>query len=202
MTLLRAKKQARFQAHLADGTIKGRVIMDGADPSRRFQVESDLSQIRLEQIDVVQANDRFTLSGVLKGQITHDGGRSPQNAAGGSLSVSGLRITLKSAFYGISDLVMGQADATFSVTRQDLKVQSLTFNGPMMEGKITGTIMLRRPFGQSQLNLSGNAKPRPELFAQLQETLPMGLINAQTLGLRGLNFLVRGSVDNPDVSMR
>ena len=72
----------------------------------------------------------------------------------------------------------------------------------MVEGKITGTIELRQPFEQSRLNLTGNAKPRPELLARLQETIPQGIVNTRTMGTRGLTFRVRGSIDNPDVSMR
>ena len=90
----------------------------------------------------------------------------------------------------------------FSATGQNLRLKSVAFSGPMLEGKVTGTIELRRPFGQSRLNLTGNAKPRPELFARLQETIPQGIVNTRTLGTRGLTFTVRGSIDSPDVSTR
>jgi len=202
MALLQDKKQIRFQARLADGTIKGRVIMEGTGPSGHLQVETDLSQIRLDQIDAVKANDRFTLSGSLKGHVTHDGGRTPAGITSGLLTVSELRITLRAPFFGITDLVMDQTDAEFSVSGQNLRLKSLTFDGPMFEGKMSGTIELRHPFEQSRLNLAGNAKPRPELFARLQETIPQGIVDTRTLGTRGLTFRVGGSIDSPDVSMR
>ncbi len=202
MTLLGDSKQARFQARLADGTINGRAVIQGTGPSERVRVEADLSQIRIEQLDRVKTNDRFTLSGTLGGHMKLDGNRSPKGGSSGSLTASELRITLKAPFFGIAELVMGQADATFSVNRQNLRLQSLTFDGPMAEGKISGTIMLKRPLGQSRLNLTGNVKPRPELFARLQETIPKGFLNPRALGTRGLNFRVRGSIDDPDVSMR
>jgi hypothetical protein len=72
----------------------------------------------------------------------------------------------------------------------------------MLEGKITGTIELRQPLEQSRLNLTGNAKPQPELFARLQETIPEGVVNTRALGTRGVTFRIRGSLDSPDVSMR
>ena len=202
LTLLQEKKQVRFQARLADGTIKGRAIMDDTGPSGRLQVETDLSQIRLDQIDAVKANDRFTLSGSLKGHVTHDGSRAPAGITSGLLTVSELRITLKAPFFGITDLLMDQTDAEFSVSGQNLRLKSLTFDGPMLEGKISGTIELRHPFEQSRLNLTGNAKPRPELFARLQETIPQGIVDTRTLGTRGLTFRIGGSIDSPDVSMR
>ena len=202
LTLMQKKKQVRFQAHLAEGTINGRVVMEGTGPSGQVQVETDLSQIRLDQIDAAKGNDRFTLSGSLKGHVTHDGGRAPKGITSGLLNVSELRITLKAPFFGITDLLMNQTDADFSVSGQNLRLKSLTFDGPMLEGKISGTIELRHPFEQSRLNLTGNAKPRPELFARLQETIPKGSVDTRTLGTRGLTFRVRGSIDSPDVSMR
>lgn len=201
-TLLKEKKQARFQARVAGGTIQGHTIMAGTGASGHLQVETDLSQIRIEQIDAVKMNDRFTLSGVLKGHVTHNGGRSPAGATSGRLTVSGMHIALKAPFFGISEVVMDTTDAEFSANRQNLRLKALTFNGPMVEGKITGTIELKRPLGKSRLNLTGNAKPQPELFARLQETIPQGIVNTRTLGTRGLTFKVRGSIDNPDVSMR
>ncbi|MGA6927690.1 MAG: type II secretion system protein GspN, partial [Desulfosarcina sp.] len=181
-SLLRANKQARFQARLADGTIKGRATLEGESGSAgRLRVEADLSQIRLEQLDAVQAASRFTLSGTLGGRLTHDGGRAPMGITNGVLTVAGMRIALKSPFLGISELDLGQTEAEFSVGGQILNLKALSFNGPMLEGKISGTIDVARPYGQSRLNLTGTAKPRPELIAQLQETLPEGIVNSRTL---------------------
>jgi len=201
-TLLQVKKQVRFQAHIADGTIDGRATMEGTGPSGSLRVEADLSQIRLDKLDAIKTNAPFTLSGSLKGRMTHDAARTPTGMTNGLLNVSDLHITLKAPFFGITDLVMDQTDADFSVSRGNLRLKALTFDGPMLEGKITGTIELRHPFEQSRLNLTGNAKPRPELVARLQETIPQGIVNTQTLGTRGLTFRVRGSIDSPDLSMR
>jgi type II secretion system protein N len=201
-TLLQQKKQVRFQAHIADGMINGRATMDTAGPSGPLQVDADLSEIRLEKLDAVDTNGPFTLTGSLKGRMTHDGGRAPMGMTSGLLTVPDLHITLKAPFFGITELVMDQTDADFSLSGGNLRLKSLTFEGPMAEGKITGTIELRHPFGQSRLNLTGNAKPRPELVARLQESIPQGIVNTRTLGNRGLTFRVRGSIDKPDVSMR
>ena len=201
-TLFKDEKQFRFQAHIADGTINGRATVQGTGPSGPLRVEADLSEIQLDKLDAIQANAPVSLSGPLKGRMTHDASRTPTGMTNGLLNVSDLHITLKTPFFGVTDLVMDQTDADFSVSRGSLRLKSLTFDGPMLEGKITGTIELRHPFGQSRLNLTGNAKPRPELVARLQETLPQGIVNPQTLGSRGLTFRVRGAIDNPEMSMR
>jgi type II secretion system protein N len=198
-TALRSKKQARFQAHIADGTINGWATVDGAGPVR---VEADLSEILLDRLDGIRTHAPFTLSGSLKGRMTHDGAGTPAGMISGLLSVPNLRIALKSPFFGISDVILAQTDAEFTISGGSLRLKSLTFGGPMLEGKITGTIELKNPFEQSRLNLSGNATPRPELIARLQETLPQGIVNIQTIGTRGLIFRVRGTVENPDTSMR
>lgn len=201
-TLLKEKKQAQFQARLAEGTIRGRATLEGIGASGRLQLEADLSDIRLEQLDAVRDISRFTLSGSLGGRLTHDGSPAPMGVTNGMLTATNLRIALKSALFGITELVLGQTEADFSVGGQILKLKALTFNGPMLEGKITGTIELRQPVEQSRLNLTGTVKPRPELLAQVQETIPEGIVNTRTLATRGLTFRVRGSVDSPDVSMR
>ena len=201
-SLLSEEKQIRFQARLAEGNITGRAVMADAGPTGLLRAEADLDRIRLDRLAAIQAIDRFGLSGTLKGHLTHDGGRPPVGMTNGKLNAAGLRIALKTPFFGITELVVDQADTEFSFNGRNLRIKSLSFGGPMVEGKINGTIELRAPFGKSRLNLSGNAKPQPELFARLQETIPQGVVNPRTLGTRGISFRLRGSVDTPNVSMR
>ncbi|WP_319409238.1 type II secretion system protein GspN [uncultured Desulfosarcina sp.] len=201
-TVLQDKKQVRFQARIAGGTVNGRATLEDTGPAGPLRVEAVLSDIRLGKLDAIKTHVPFALSGSLNGRMTHDGTRAPTGMTNGLLNVSDLHITLREPFFGISELVMDQTDADFSVSSGNLRLKSLTFDGPMVEGKITGTIELRQPVEQSRLNLTGNAKPRPELLARLQETLPQGIVNTRTLGTRGLTFRVRGSIDDPDLSMR
>lgn len=201
-SLVRGKKQFRFQATIAEGTVSGQATVASDGPAGHLQVEADLFQIRLDQLDVIKNNQHYTLTGLLNGRLTHDGGRTPRSISGGLMTVAQLRIALKMPLFGISELVMDQTEAEFSISGKNLRLKALTYKGPMLEGKITGTIELRQPIEQSRLNLTGNTKPQPELFARLQETIPEGVFNIRTLGTRGLTFRIRGSLDSPDVSMR
>ncbi|MFO7713375.1 type II secretion system protein GspN [Desulfosarcina sp.] len=203
-TLLQAKKQVRLEARLAGGSLNGLAVLTGTEPGGPLQAQADLFEIHLDQLEAIKANTRFSLSGSLNGRITHDGSRASEGGGttNGSLAVSELHITLKAPYFGIGEIVMVQTNAEFSVSGGNLRLKSLAFDGPMLEGKITGTIDLRNPIEQSRLNLTGNAKPKPELIARLQETIPQGAVNTRTLGTRGLTFRVRGSIDSPDVSMR
>lgn len=176
--------------------------MEGTEPSGRLRMEADLSAIRLEKLDALQALPRFTLAGALNGRLTHDGGAAPTGKMDGLLTVEGLRITLKTALFGINELIMNQTEADFSVTGQTLRLKSFSFDGPMLEGRVNGTMELGNPFTRSRLNLSGNVKPKPEFFTRLQGAIPQEIINPRTIGTRGLNFRVQGTIDNPDVSMR
>ncbi len=196
------EKRIRFRAGLAEGTVDGRATLTGSDPSTQVQVEADLSQIRLELLDALAMDDRFYLTGLLKGKLVYDFSPSAAGTTTGSLSVSGMRIGLESPLFGIGELVMEQTNADFFFDGQTLRLKALVFDGPMLDGKISGSVQLRRPMAQSRLSLGGNAKPQPELIAQLQETVPQGLINTRTLGTRGLNFRIGGTVGIPDVSLR
>lgn len=202
LSLLQTNKKINFQVRLAGGEIDVQAMMVRKKQSGRYQVAADFSQVHLDRIDAVKTNDRFSLSGIADGQATYVGTRSGAGKTNGSFSVSSLRVTLQTAVFGIDELVVGQVEGTISGNGRIIRVKTLTFDGPMAEGKITGTIELKGPFGQSLLNLTGNAKPRPELFAQLQEIIPKGFVDPRTLGTRGLNFKINGRVDNPAVSMR
>jgi type II secretion system protein N len=201
-TLLSAEKQVRFQGRLADGTVDGTATLNNSNPGGRMRVEVDLSQIQLEKLDRIKANDRFSLSGSVDGHIVYDGTRAPAGITNGSLTASGMQINLKSPIFGLTELMVDKADADFYVNGQYMRLKALTFDGPMAEGKISGTITLRNPLERSRLNLTGNAKPRPELIARLQTTVVQGFVNTRTLGTRGLIFRIRGSIDNPTVSLR
>jgi type II secretion system protein N len=201
-TLLKAQKRFACKATLADGTVEGLFFAEGNGPPGRVRMEADLSSIRLEKIEALKSLSRFTLAGPLSGRLTNDGAGAPAGQANGLFTVPGLRITLKTPVFGIAELAMDQTEADFSINGQTLRLKALTFDGPLMEGRINGRIEIENPFGRSRLSLNGNVKPRPELFARLQDTLPQGIINPRTLENRGLNFRVFGTIDNPDVSMR
>jgi type II secretion system protein N len=201
-TLFKAQKRFAWKATLSGGVVEGRLFTEGNGPSGKLRMEADLSSIRLEQIEALKSLSQFTLSGPLSGRLTHAGARAPGGQANGLLTAPGLRITLKRPVFGIAELSMDQTEADFSINGQTLRLKALTFDGPLMEGSINGRIEIENPFGRSRLSLNGNVKPRPELFAQLQDTLPQGIINPRTLENRGLNFRVFGTFDNPDVSMR
>lgn len=201
-TLFKAQKRFAWKATLGGGVVEGRLFTEGNGPSGKLRMEAELSSIRLEQIEALKSLPQFTLSGPLSGRLTHDGARAPGGQANGLLTAPGLRITLKTPVFGIAELSMDQTEADFSINGQTLRLKALTFDGPLMEGSINGRIEIENPFGRSRLSLNGNVKPRPELFAQLQDTVPQGIINPRTLENRGLNFRVFGTFDNPDVSMR
>ena len=201
-SLLVDNKKMEFQVHLANGTITGNAIIKGKNPSGRYQITSDLSQVHIDRIDAIQANDGFSLSGVLDGRVKYEGNRSGIGKTNGSFTVSELRIALQTPLFEINEITIGTAKATISGKNRVLRIKSLTFDGPMAEGKIAGTIELKQPLGKSHLNLTGNVKPRPELFARLQETIPKGLVDPRTLGTRGLNFRISGPFDSPNLSMR
>lgn len=201
-TLFKAEKKLECKASLADGSVLGWLILQNENSPNRMRAEAELTTIRLENIEALNALDRFTLNGPLNGRLTHDGGRAPYGKASGLLTAPGLKITLKEPVFGIEEVVMDKSEAEFTLTGQTLRLKALTFDGDLVEGKIRGRIELDVPFGLSRLKLNGNLKPKPDLFAKLQETLPKGIINPRTLGTRGMNFRINGTVENPDVSMR
>jgi type II secretion system protein N len=203
LKLIGNRRQGRFFARWAQGTVDGLAAMP--PDKRAWRMEADIQGVRLEKLDLPQAlhaDDQFALAGVLNGRLTHEGGNPPQGTSNGALTLNGLSVALSTPVAGIDNVVIDKANVEFSVKSTTLQVKTVTFDGPMLEGRISGVIQFKTPVGQSRLNLSGNAKPRPELIAKLQETLPSGLVNMRSMGNRGLPFRIRGTIDNPDVAMR
>jgi len=200
MRIFDTEKQFYINAQLAGGTITGRATTSGTagDP---FQMEADLAGIRIENIDAVKRLKRYSPTGLLTGHLTRGNGRAA-NQINGLLTTSDLQIRLAEPFFGIADIAVTTSNTEFSIAGHMLRLKALTFDGPMVEGRIGGTIDIGYPVSQSRLNLTGNAKPQPDLFARLQETVPQGLFNPRTLGTRGLTFRVNGTIDSPELSMR
>ena len=140
----------------------GQATVASAGPAGGLQVEAHLSQIHLDQLDIINKNLHYTLTGILNGRLTHDGGRAPRGMTSGLLTAAELRIALKTPFFGISELVMDQAEADFSISGKNLRLKALTFNGPMLEGKMTGTLEshfnLNQPGLHHRLRLCGRGR--------------------------------------------
>ena len=195
------EKRFQLNASLAGGRIIGQGSIAGNGAGGLTQLSADLDAIRIEQIDAAKRLERFSPKGMLSGHVTRGEGRA-KDGLSGIITTSGLTIKLANPMFGIADIQVATSNTEFSIDGRTVRLKSLTFDGPMVEGRIGGTIELRQPLAQSRLNLTGNAKPQPDLLARLQETIPQGLLNPRTLGTRGLTFRVRGTIDSPDLSTR
>ncbi len=203
LKLIKKRRQVHFHGRWAQGTVDGMATRDPDNPA--WRMEADIQGVRLKELDlprVLHADDHFSLAGVLNGRITHEGAHSLRNTSSAALNLSGLSIALNTPVAGIDKVPIDKTNVEFTAKGNTVQVKTVTFDGPMLEGRISGSVQLKSPIGHSRLNLSGNAKPRPELIAKLQETLPKGLVNMRNMSSRGLPFRILGTIDNPDLAMR
>lgn len=201
-TLFKAEKEISVNGNMGGGIIKGAGFLVDDNGYRVSSAHADLTNVKIEQIELLSRVKEYRLSGLIDGNIKMDGKKGPRGTLTADFTVTQARVGMVNPFFGIDHITIDRAEAGLLVTSKRVRIQSCTLKGPQLDGKLSGYIDIKSPVEQSRLNLSGSARPHPEFIAQLQGALPEGMLNSSSFSKRGLPFRIRGMLGNPEFLLR
>lgn len=173
---------------------------------RQIQIDANLSGIHIKDIHAVKNLPDYTLSGILGGNILYDTGKDAANKAVAKIAVSDCNIGLpESGVKGNLALLLGNIkalsfsniDADITIDKDNkLEIKECILKGSQLNGDITGTIDMKKPFKKSALNLTVTIKPHPSFIAAIGNA-------ASSFFKKGsLSLRVSGTVEKPGVAFR
>ena len=83
-----------------------------------------------------------------------------------------------------------------------IQIKHCELSGPQVEGRITGSIVFRRPFQNSRLTLSCTIKPQPAFLADQKNSMIAGFLSSETARKRGIVLRIAGTVGKPSYVIR
>lgn len=200
-SLISAQKSISYDLATSGGQIKGRAVIrsDGNGPG--VDVKANVKSIQLKNIPAIEAFSGYNVSGILDGSVNVNGsGRN--GSAQTAFTISQCVIELAQPFFGIAKLNFQLIDAELAMNGQRVIVKKCDLNGEEVDGRITGSLTVRQPYGRTRLNLSGVLKPQPAFNAKLSKMIPVALLSGTNIQRKGIPFKITGTLDKPGYSLR
>ena len=202
LTLMKTP-MVNFQASGYGGKIQGTVniFKPGSDKMPwGVKIQADLAGIGLEYIEILHQFKEFTIHGLINGQIEYSyKGRNENGNI--KLDVDGLVVALTTPVYGLKELKHFAFDSVKTNIkmnqRRSFSINEFKVQGSQINGAVSGSLMIKKPFLRTRLNLKGKIKPHPEFIQSLGV---MGNLFKKKDLETGKVFKIRGSFAKPDFS--
>ena len=88
------------------------------------------------------------------------------------------------------------------MTPRRLEIKAGTIEGQVFDGEFTGDIIITAPFNDSILNLRGFIRPQAAFIKEASKTVPLDLLMKKQSDGKGLPVKLRGTIREPQISLR
>jgi type II secretion system protein N len=200
-TLMGNNKAVSYLLSTSGGEVKGRAIFmnDVAGPS--VDVKARFSSIQLGDIPAIETFSGYKIEGILDG-IVNVNGSDRNGTAQTAFTISQCAINLVQPLLGLEKLNFQLIEIELAMIGQRVRVKKCNLNGEEVDGRITGSLTVRNPYGLTRLNLSGVLKPQPAFSAKLSKKIPVALLSGTNIQRKGIPFKITGTIDRPGYSLK
>ncbi len=200
-SLLSSRKTINYRGRAYQGFLRGHMDVNTAEKSTQTDIFLKLADIQLSDIAYLQERLGRKVSGFLNADMDLIDNNGPRRSVKGKLDFADVRIELANPIINIQEVVLNLVEAEFNVNKQVFSLKRLEAKGGQVEGSLTGTVMIRKPMGNSRINLRGTIFPQEVLLAGIKDFLPGNFFKQQTGG-NGLPIRIFGTIEKPKFSFR
>ena len=201
LSLFSADKSFRIRGDVYQGTLNGDAMLKTAS-KRQYAADIDFNGVQVNAIAPLKELMPHQVFGSADGSIEYSTQGGPWGEGNAEVTVSGCRVELKPALFGIQELALGKVTGVIEIKNRQAVVNEITINGTQVSGNAAGTLGLRQPLSRSTLQLEGTLKPHPSLIKELGRTVPSQLLSQRDIVDKGLPFRLSGTIDRPNFSLR
>lgn len=201
-SLLTNSKTFTFKGPLGSGDFRGHGEINRKTKRPQDKLTLNLNNIPVEVFEIFELWPQYRPSGELTGHVKYDSLKGAGGTVEADVHIIPFRITLDPPLMGIETLDFTELKAQMSMTPRMLQIRRCEASGNQLEGKLTGSIVFSKPFGNSRLTMSLTVKPRPEFVAQHRNDMIGGFIDSDKAQKRGILLRFSGTLDNPSYRVR
>lgn len=201
ISLLQGKQVYVLKGAAYDGTISGRLQRNSA-VAGFGEGELSFSGIDLAKYNYLPELLGRQLGGILNGSISFQGNsaRLLDNGMQSQLRIDNGWVDLLQPLLGLEAVVFDwlAVDATLE---KRLFSANLEFDGPELQGTMTGTIRVLADIGQSRLAFKGVVEPQSQLYQQHPQAAAALNLLKKKMKNGKYSFAVTGTVQKPEFSL-
>ena len=202
VTLFSDAKTINFRGRAYSGTLNGNFDFNQHEAGLHSEIILNLAGIRINEIENLQKVIKRKLSGSLSGIVTGANEPGSGDALKGNLELTDVRLAFSNPLIKVNEIVFNNVKADFNLNRKVFSLKSLEAAGGQVTGNLAGTIMIRKPFENSRLNLRGSFMPEESMMAGMQGIITKKIFNQLKPGAKGMPVRIYGTVAKPRFSFR
>ncbi len=182
-----------FTSHAYDGLLKGSVEIDRNHSNGNINIVSELSDIQINLLPVLEDIDHFSISGILNGQVHY---RSKEESFSAGITISEAVIKMEKPVLNLDTLYFRDIDADIKSLNDNFEIISCTFSGKQFDMTISGTGIIKDKITETHIDMEGVLDPHG-IFHQNRELDNLLNILPQLKKGKSISFNVKGQIDNP-----
>jgi type II secretion system protein N len=201
LSLLGGKPDYSFRLAAYRGDTSGNIRLGQNGETASVDAQIELKNVDFGEYTYLQKLIGRTVTGTLSGTIKYNGQYRPMLDGSGEakLSLSEGMVELAEPFLTLKSIDFDELEIDMVLNKQKINVGRLEFKGRQLQGKLSGTITLRKALAESVLSLSGTIEPFAALFESaegMQETVAFlrGRLDQGTF-----TFMIEGTLGQPKI---
>lgn len=209
LSLFSAKPAFSFKGKAYDGFLEG----DGTlikktgtkNPNikdmngRKIAVKTKLYGINIKNISAIQRLVEREITGILDGLFSFNSSESTGTLMA-DINISDCEIELLLPLFNLESIAFTDIKTKAVINNRKIQINECVINGKQADGRISGSVNLKNPLGQSVLNLTGNIKPHRLLIENLQNIFPVKSL--MKTGEDSLSVRLYGTIEQPGFSLK
>lgn len=186
LSLFSGRKAFMFKGRTYQGSVSGHCRVAFKNDGIEASVSGDFSGIRLEQVPVLKAQTRDSLTGSLSGSFQADASSMDPATGNGHIFVSECNFVLPEALMSIQQLEFQRVEADLNFEGRNLEIMDGEMDGTEFNGSVTGSIYFESPIAGSEMDLE-------------IEVIP--LLSSTFSEISGLTLRATGTFENPNLNI-
>lgn len=195
------EKKINFHSGFYQGLLKGRMVLNAADPFLISQAEMSLSDIKINGFKYQTALADITLDLKLGGEYSFsDTKKTPGK---GALHIKDLTAAMNDSLFNTINVPLvdfSTIQLEFIQTNNKLTLTSCLAKGSIINMKLTGDIELALPLETSRLDLKGTLLPDSIHFNRFANAASPRA-GAKRSTREGIKFNIRGTLEKPSIQL-
>jgi len=181
-----------------EGRMTGSLILDR--DGGLTALHADITDVQIGRVAAVQHLSRHDVKGTLSGMIDFQRpdavGRFTAN-----LTASNCRMNIEIPGASLKELTFAEVNAKLTADHAyALRIEMLSAKGSQVNSDLSGTIRIKTPYPDSELDLSGSVKPHPSFISGLGSSISMLFQNRG--GNNTFPFIIKGTIASPEFLLR
>ena len=169
--------------------------MDG----HKIIVKTKLYGINIKNISTIQRLAGREITGILDGSFLFNN-RESTGTLRADIHISDCEVELLLPVFNLKSVTFTDIKTKAVINNEKIQVNECIVKGNQADGRISGSVNVKNPPGQSVLNLTGTIKPNQKFIENLQKSFPVKLL--LKTGEGGLPIRLYGTIDQPCFSLK